>query len=395
MPEHALLIVHQDDMGMRFGGDHPTDQRRHQLAVALCREAGLLEQAGVAYEAPPPPMPDEELARVFAPAFIRAVHRYNDTPILAAAPEAAQWGIGGDNNAYAGMHNDSALVSAAAGAAADALISGRARKAFVPAAGAHHGTHNRAWGFGIYNETAIAVQWLLDGGCERVCYIDLDVHHGNGTQWIFYEDPRVMTVSVHESGRHLFPGSGFPQETGAPGAEGSSANLALPPFSGNAAYRRALHEFVIPVVEAFAPDAIVAQCGVDHHHADPLAHMLTTIDLYPDLWEGLDQLATSLCDGRWIAMGGGGYNPCVAPPRAWASLAFQMIGQRIEGNLPERWRELALILGCDTPAYTWTEDTPPAADPDRDRSVAQQVDEAITRSRLCLSPYWPSLRADM
>ncbi len=387
-----LLVVHQDDMGMHFGGDHPTDQRRHQLAVALCRETGVLDHAGVAYQAPPPPLSDAELARVFAPAFIRAVHRYSDTPILAAAPEAAQWGIGGDNNAYPEMHHDSALVSAAAAAAAAAVGDGRARRAFVPAAGAHHGTHNRAWGFGIYNETAIAVQWLLDAGLERVAYIDLDVHHGNGTQWIFYENPRVMTVSVHESGRHLFPGSGFPQETGAPGAEGTSANLALPPFSGNDAYRRAMAEFVVPVVEAFAPDAIVTQCGVDHHHADPLAHMLTTMELYPELWDRLARLADDLCGGRWIALGGGGYNPCVAPPRAWAALAHRMIGSTTVDPLPESWRDTALVLGCSDPARTWTEDTPPAPEPERDRQVAADVDAAIVRSRLCLSPYWPDLR---
>ena len=388
----ALLVVHRDDMGMRFGGDHPTDQRRHQLAVALCRETGLFDLPGVAYEAPPPPLNDAKLSRVFTAAFIRAVHRYSDNPILAAAPEAAQWGIGGDNNAYPEMHNDSALVSAATGAAADAVGSGRARRAFVPAAGAHHGTHNRAWGFGIYNETAVAVQWLLDAGLERVAYIDLDVHHGNGTQWIFYENPRVMTVSVHESGRHLFPGSGFPQETGGPGAQGFSANLALPPFSGNDAYRRAMAEFVVPVVEAFAPDAIVTQCGVDHHHADPLAHMLTTMELYPELWRTLDQLADDVCEGRWIALGGGGYNPCLAPPRAWAALAHQMVGHAVTDPLPERWRNAALVLGCDAPARTWTEDTPPTAEPDRDRQVAVQVDDAIARSRLCLSPFWPTLR---
>lgn len=376
---------------MRFGGDHPTDQRRHQLAVALCRDAGLFTHEGVVLESPPPPLDDEELARVFAPAFIRAIRRYSATPVLAAAPEAAQWGIGGDNNAYVGMHEDSALVSAAAAAAATAVAGGRARRAFVPAGGAHHGTRSRAWGFGIYNETAIAVQWLLDAGLERVAYIDLDVHHGNGTQWIFYEDPRVLTVSVHESGRHLFPGSGFPQETGGPGAAGSSANLALPPFAGNDAYRRAMTEFVAPVVTAFAPDAIVTQCGVDHHHADPLAHMLTTMDLYPELWDGLADLADTLCGGRWVALGGGGYNPCVAPPRAWAALAHRMAGIVPADPLPEHWRETALVLGCETPAHTWTEDDPPPADPDRDRQAAAQTDAAIARSRLCLSPFWPNL----
>lgn len=391
MPPLDLLIVHQDQMGMRFGGDHPTDQRRHQLAVALCREAGLLARPGVACVAPGAPLGDDDLARVFAPAFIRAVRRFSDNPILAAAPDAAQWGIGGDNNAYRQMHEDSALVCAAAAAAAEAVAGGHARRAFVPAGGAHHGTRNRAWGFGIYNETAIAIQWLLDAGLGRVAYIDLDVHHGNGTQWIFYENPNVMTVSVHESGRHLFPGSGFPQETGGPGAAGTSANLPLPPFSGDPAYRRAMAEFVVPVVEAFAPDAIVTQCGVDHHHADPLAHMLTTMELYPELWRTLDDLSARLCGGRWVALGGGGYNPCVAPPRAWAALAHQMVHAPTHDPLPERWRETALVLGCDTPARTWTDDTPPPADADRDRQVAREVDEAIARSRLCVGQFWPGL----
>jgi acetoin utilization protein AcuC len=386
-----LLVVHQNEMGMRFGGDHPTDQRRHQLAVALCRETGLFDHPGVSYEPPPDPLSDDELARVFAPAFIRAVRRYSENPVLAAAPEAAQWGIGGDNNAYANMHRDSALVSAAAAAAADAISSGRSRRAFVPAAGAHHGTANRAWGFGIYNETAIAVQRLLDAGLDRVAYIDLDVHHGNGTQWIFYEDPRVLTVSVHESGKHLFPGSGFPQETGGPGAAGSSANLALPPFSGNDAYRRAMAEFVVPITEAFAPQAIVTQCGVDHHHADPLAHMLTTMELYPELWSELDGLSERVCAGRWIAMGGGGYNPCVAPPRAWALLGHRMVGQTPADPLPESWRDAAQVLGCQEPAHTWLEDVPPPPDPDRDQQVARQVDDALMRARLCLSPFWPDL----
>ena len=202
---------------MRFGGDHPTDARRHQLAVALCAEAGLLDRPGVRREPGPPPLDDEGLARVFAPAFIRAVHRYDGNPVLAAAPEARQWGIGGDNNAYEGMHEDSARACSACARAAQAVVSGEARRALVPSGGAHHGLANQAMGFGIYNETAIAVQTFLDAGVERVAYIDVHVHHGNGTQWIFYDDPRVLTVSVHESGRYLFPGSGFAAETEAPG----------------------------------------------------------------------------------------------------------------------------------------------------------------------------------
>jgi acetoin utilization protein AcuC len=386
-----LLVVHDDDMGMRFGGDHPTDRRRHQLAVALCREAGILDAPGVVHEPAPGPLPDEALQRVFAPAFVRAVRRYSRTPILAAAPEARQWGIGGDNNAYEGMHEDSARACAACAVAADAVARGRTRGALVPAGGAHHGLGNRASGFAMYNETAIAIRVLRDAGCERVAYIDLDVHHGNGTQWIHYDDPSVLTISVHESGRHLFPGSGFPIETGGAEAPGSSVNVALPPFAGDDAYRAAMERVVVPVTRAFAPDAIVAQCGVDHHHGDPLSHMLTTMALYPWLWGSLCDLADDVCDGRLVALGGGGYEPCTAPPRAWAALAARMAGVEVSDPIPETWRQIALAAGCPAPAHGWFEDAGPAPDAERDSRAAAESEAAIALTRTVLARFYPVL----
>ena len=387
-----LLVVHDDDLGMRFGGDHPTDRRRHQLAVALCRESGLLDTPGVERRDAPGPLDDEALAGVFAPAFIRAIQRYSANPVLASTPEAAQWGIGGDNNAYPGMHEDSARACSACAEAAVAVAGGEARTALVPSGGAHHGLANRAMGFGIYNETAIAVQALRDAGLERVAYVDLDVHHGNGTQWIFYDDPRVLTLSVHESGRHLFPGSGFPAETGGADAPGSSVNVALPPFAGDDAYRAAMERVVVPVVTAFAPDAIVAQCGVDHHHADPLSHMLTTMPLYPQLWDALVRLADDVCGGRLVALGGGGYNPCVAPPRAWAALANRMAGVPLaDGPVPESWRDIALAAGCPEPAHGWLEDEGPAPDPARDARAAAEADAAIAQTRTAVARFFPGI----
>lgn len=385
----TLLVVHDDALGMRFGGDHPTDARRHRLAVALMREAGILDAPGVALEPAPGPMPDEDLARVFAPAFIRAVRRYSDNPVLAAAPEARQWGIGGDNNAYPQMHHDSARACAAAARAAAAVASGEAMRALVPSAGAHHGNAHQAQGFGIYNETAMAVRVLRDAGCDRVAYVDLDVHHGNGTQWIFYDDPGVMTVSVHETGRHLFPGSGFPAETGGPEAPGTAVNVALPPFCGDAAYRMAVDEVVLPAVRAFRPQAIVAQCGVDHHHADPLSHMLTTMPLYPWLWRRLRTLADEVCRGRLVALGGGGYNPCLAPPRAWAALGAEMAGAPLTDPLPEAWRRQSREAGCGEPARTWLEDPGPDEDPERDAAALHGARDAIARTRCVHARFWP------
>ncbi|MFN8108387.1 MAG: acetoin utilization protein AcuC [Thermoleophilia bacterium] len=388
---HDLLVVHSDELGMRFGGDHPTDQRRHQLAVRLMREAGILDAPGVATEAAPGPLADDELARVFAPAFIRAIRRYSATPVLAAEPEARQWGIGGDNNAYPGMHEDSARSCAAVARAAVAVARGEAVRAFAPSGGAHHGLANQAQGFGIYNETAVAIRALLDAGMDRVAYIDLDVHHGNGTQWMFYDEPRVLTVSVHETGRHLFPGSGFPAETGGAQAPGSAVNVALPPFAGDDAYRRAMAEVVIPVVTAFAPDVIVTQNGVDHHHADPLSHQLTTMPLYPELWRALRQLADAVCGGRWVAMGGGGYNPLLAPPRAWAALGAEMAGVTVADPVPEAWRAAMVEAGAEVVPHGWVEDEGPAPDTDRDDAARAGTDRAILETRIALSRFFPVL----
>ncbi len=362
MAVSTLALVHDDTLGMKWGSDHPTDGRRHRLAVALAEQAGLLDAPGLMRPDVPGPLSDDELARVFAPAFIAAIRRYSATPILAAEPEAQQWGIGGDNNAYSGMHEDSARACAAVTRGADLVGTGTARRAMIPAGGAHHGLSNRAWGFAIYNECALGAARLRDHGAERVAYVDLDVHHGNGVQWIFWDDPTVLTLSVHESGRHLFPGSGFAEEVGGPGAEGSSVNLALPPGAGDASYRRAMDEVVVPVLEAWKPDVLITQCGVDHHHGDPLSHLQTTMPLYPELWRGLREAADTLCAGRWVALGGGGYDPCNAPPRAWAALIAEMAEDTIPDDVPESWRQTMVGAECPEPPVGWLDDADPGAE---------------------------------
>ena len=373
---------------MDWGPDHPYDRRRHRLTVALCREAGLLDRDDVAIEPAPGPMPDEELERIFAPAFIRAIKRFSADPLLASGWDAGQWGIDQDNGAFLGMHEASARICAASAAAARAVAEGRATRSFAPTGGAHHGLANRVWGFGVYNDTAVAIDAALAAGAERVAYVDLDVHHGNGTQAIFYDDPRVMTVSVHESGRYLFPGSGFPHESGGPGAEGTSVNVALPPFAGDDAYRAAMTEIVGPVLRGFRPSLIVTQCGIDSHHADPLSHLVTTMPLFPWLWSELRALADELCEGRWVALAGGGYEPCSAPPRAWSLLLGRQLGVTIEGDLPEAWRAAAREAGCPEPPREWLEDRGASLEPDQAAHAAAETEAAIAASRAAVGGYW-------
>ena len=145
---------------------------------------------------------------------------------------------------------------------------------------------------------------------------------------------------------------------------------------------------VAPVVRAFGPDAIVAQCGVDHHHADPLSHMLTTMPLYRELWARLRELADEACGGRLVALGGGGYEPCTAPPRAWAGLAAELAGAPARGPVPEGWRRIAVEAGCPEPPRGWWDDPGPAPDPDRDARAAAGAAAAIDQSVVALSRFW-------
>ncbi len=355
-----LAVIHSDDHGMDYA-DHPADRRRHQLAMALAREVGILGAPGVEVLPGPPAMADAQLATMFAPAFIRAMQAFSARPVLAAAPEARQWGVTPDVHPYAGMHHDSARLAAAAWQGGALVGEGRALRAFVPAGGAHHGLPYRMNGFGVYNDTAVAILALRAAGVRRIAYVDLDVHHGDGTQGFFWDDPEVLTVSVHESGRYLFPNSGFADETGGPGAPGSAINVALPPEAGDEAYRQVMARVVEPAVRAFAPEVLVTQNGVDHHHADPLSHMRTTMRLYPELWASLDALAEACCGGRWVALGGGGYDPCNAPPRAWALLMARMAGVPVAtgDDLPPAWRDIARAHGCTEPASGWAREAVP------------------------------------
>ncbi len=335
-------FVGRDALGAYdLGDDHPLSPTTRSLAVELIRAYGMLDRDDVV-EIEPEPAPDELIERVHAPAYVAAVRRYSAEPELAVAWEAANWGLaaGGDTPAFAGMHDAAAEICGASVTAALAVWNGTVDQVFCPGGGLHHAFANRAAGFCIYNDPAVAIRALLDAGAERVAYVDVDVHHGDGTQWIFYDDPRVLTCSVHESGRFLFPGTGGLAERGTGDGVGASINVPLPAFAGNGPYLRAIHEVIAPAVRAFRPDVLVTQNGVDPHHADPLAHLQVTMDTFPVLWKSLHDLAFDAAGGRWVALGGGGYNVDVLP-RAWAMLFAEMVGADLADEIPALWLALA------------------------------------------------------
>ena len=205
------------------------------------------------------------------------------------------------------MHEAAAHVVGASLEAFRQVWSGESLHAANVTGGLHHAMKDRASGFCVYNDVAVGIQWLLDQGAERVAYVDVDVHHGDGVEQVFWDDPRVLTISLHETGQMLFPGTGFSEDVGGEGAEGSAANVALPPGTADAGWLRAFHAVVPPLLREFAPDVLVTQHGCDSHAADPLAHLMLSVDGQRAAYLALHELAHEVAGGRWVALGGGGY----------------------------------------------------------------------------------------
>ena len=344
MSDRVALVWDDAFEAYDFGPQHPLKPIRVVLTVALVRACGLDKLPNVS-SVIPRSATRAELETIHSPEYIDAVERISqnvDDPFGNYG-----WGIGtGDDPAFPGMHEASARVAGASVTAADAVWSNTVQHAFNPAGGLHHAMRDHASGFCIYNDPAIAIRWLLDHGVSRVAYIDVDVHHGDGVQAAFEDDARVLTVSLHESGHFLFPGTGFPDEIGRGGAEGTKVNVSLPPYTHDDAYRAAFERVVPPIVEAFKPDVLVTQLGCDTHATDPLAHFALTTKTYRYLAGALHDLAHSTAGGRWVATGGGGYQIYAVVPRAWAIYFAELAGGEVPAELPPEWVERAREAGA-------------------------------------------------
>jgi acetoin utilization protein AcuC len=315
-----------------FGPSHPLSPIRLDLTIRLARELGVLD--GDHVELVSPEVADDALlTTVHTPEFIAAVRRATLDP---------RHGLGtGDNPCFDAMHEASARVATGSVDAALAVWQGRVTHAVNIAGGLHHAMPNSASGFCVYNDPALAIRAVLDAGAERVAYVDVDVHHGDGVQAIFYHDPRVLTISLHETPLLLFPGTGYPDEIGGPGAEGSAVNVALPPGTTDSGWLRAFHAVVPPLLRSWQPQILVTQDGCDTHVEDPLAHLALTVDGQRASYAALHGLAHELCAGRWVATGGGGYAIVDVVPRAWTHLLAEAAGTpvRPETEVPPTWRE--------------------------------------------------------
>ncbi|QDW30771.1 acetoin utilization protein AcuC [Arthrobacter sp. KBS0702] len=319
-----------------FGHSHPMAPERMELTARLASSLGLLDLGHVSVAAPLVAT-DEELGTVHSAEYIAAVRRVSADP---DAPDLER-GLGTeDDPAFAGMHEASARLAGGSLLAAAAVLDGSAVRAVNFGGGMHHAARERASGFCIYNDAALAIQRLLDGGVQRVAYVDVDAHHGDGTQSIFWDDPRVLTISLHETGLTLFPGTGFANEIGGPNAQGSAVNVALPAGTGDAGWLRAFHAVVPQLIGAFEPEVIVSQHGCDSHRLDPLTHLNISVDGQREAATAIGNLAARYCENRWISTGGGGYNVITVVPRSWSHLIAIAAGRPVplRTPVPEDWR---------------------------------------------------------
>ncbi len=326
VPGRVHLIWGDAFMAYRLGEDHPLQPIRVRLTVELIRSLGLDRFAQVVE---PRPATDDEIGLCHSSAYIDLVRRLSEPGGEQGVPRSCLLaaGLGSPDNPIApGMHHGAAVIVGASVQAAEAVHSGAALHAFNPAGGLHHASRERASGFCVYNDVAVAVAWLRRQG-HRVAYVDVDVHHGDGTQALFYDDPQVLTISLHESGRYLFPGTGFPDETGVGAARGTSANLPLAPFAWDEPWLAGFEAVVPTLLREFRPTVLVTQDGCDSHALDPLAHLLTSTAIWPRIGRRFHELAHELCEGRWVACGGGGYAIREVVPRAWTLLFAEMVGQ--------------------------------------------------------------------
>ncbi|HUD39805.1 MAG TPA: acetoin utilization protein AcuC [Streptosporangiaceae bacterium] len=386
MPCTAHVAWSDRLVGYNFGPSHPLAPVRVELTMELARDLGVLDADGVSVSVPEPAT-DAELELIHDPAYIAIVKRASSGPMQ---PIYARFGLGTpDDPVFPAMHDASALVAGATLAAARAVWSGSAQHGISIGGGLHHAMADHASGFCVYNDPAIAISWLLAQGAERIGYVDIDVHHGDGVQAAFYDDPRVLTISLHENPATLFPGTGRATETGGAAAAGSAVNVALPAGTGDAGWLRAFHAVVPALLRSFRPQVLVSQHGCDTHWLDPLANLELTIDAQRAAHAAIHDLAHETAQGRWLLTGGGGYELVQVVPRTWTHLLAEATGRPIDPATPtpQSWRDYVLRRTDRRAPESMTEQSPATFTSfERGYDPADPVDRAIMATRTAVFP---------
>jgi acetoin utilization protein AcuC len=306
------VVIDERLKAYNFGETHPLGPIRVLRTYENLRNLGLLDSADVEVVDAGAFASDAQLLKVHTASYIECVK---------SETACAEHGLGtSDTPTFSGMHAAASLVCGATLRAAEGVATGQAIHAVNVAGGLHHAMANRGSGFCIYNDIAVAIEYLLESGFERIAYIDIDAHHGDGTQSIFWDDPRVLTFSIHQSGKSLFPGSGFGHEIGGTKAIGSAINISLPDGTTDDQWLRAFDAVLPEVLKVFNPQIIFSQHGCDSHAKDPLTGLRLSIDGQKTSYQMIHNWAHDFCEGKWVAVGGGGYELENVVPKIWTHL---------------------------------------------------------------------------
>jgi acetoin utilization protein AcuC len=371
MTDTTAMIYSPDFARYDLGAHHPLHQERVRLHYELCKALGLLKQPGVV-EPKFKPATEQQLRLVHTQAYLDQVRELSQR-------EGYSLLDAGDTPAFPGAYDVTSLIVGGTLAGADAVMTGKAQHAWNPGGGFHHAHPDHASGFCIFNDVAIACRYLQSRyKVKRILYLDIDVHHADGVQDVFYNDSGVLTLSFHESGDFLFPGTGFQEELGEGEGRGYAVNLPLPPYTLDEHYLRAFEAIVPPVVQAYRPEVIVMQNGVDAHYQDELGHLALTTRAYAEVAARAHHLAHEYAQGRLIAVGGGGYS-YLSVPRCWTLIFGQFAGLDVEDRIPEEWQRLfRQVTGLQPPSHVRDHDAPQPAQSSRER-VGRLVEQSVSR----------------
>ncbi|QBJ98251.1 acetoin utilization protein AcuC [Rhodococcus sp. ABRD24] len=395
-----VVVWSPDYLSYRWSPQHPMNPTRLELTMDLAHGLGLIEGAEMVC---PQAATDADLLRIHTPAYIEAVKQAGHSENGVLPPEIeTRHGLGNDDNPiFPRMHEASAILAGGSLTAAKEIAAGRARRAVSIGGGMHHAMADWASGFCVYNDAAIAISWLLDNGFDRIAYIDIDAHHGDGVQHAFLGDPRVLTVSIHQHPATLWPNTGWSSEVGSGAAEGTAINLPVLPGTGDALWLRAFHSVVPAAVASFRPQIVISQCGADNHREDPLADLALTVDGQRAAYLAMRDLADRFAEGRWLAVGGGGYGLIRVVPRSWTHLIAAALDREIDPGtaVPVSWQEKARTVapsvelpttmgeGGDTAFLRWDGPggTPETGVASVDRALTR-IDSAIIATRRATFP---------
>jgi acetoin utilization protein AcuC len=336
MTSDSIFIYSEDLLNYKFNSHHPFNQFRLKLTLDLLKKLGAIDERSII---PPKQASEEELALIHDRSYIQAVKEAGQGTL--SPDKAENYGLGTeDTPIFPNMHEASSFLVGGTLTAVDYVMTGKAKHALHLGGGLHHGFRGKASGFCVYNDSSVAIKYLQEKYNARVLYVDTDAHHGDGVQWSFYEDPNVCTLSIHETGRYLFPGTGNITERGQGKGYGYSFNIPLDAFTEDDSWLHAYQTSLQEIAAFFKPDVILTQNGVDSHFYDPLTHLSASMKIYREIPKLAHEIAHTYCEGRWIAVGGGGYDIWRVVPRAWAHIWLEMTeNSNCSGSLPTDWVE--------------------------------------------------------